>query len=883
MQNLLTNEQLLSDLQEAVDDGWILEQPDEILEFVINLREGEFEQLHDTGEKSVVRVYRNAKGFYLHSTGCTLSDYAEKIFFNLSDYDTGFDATDGFNFEAMEERKVERDKVRADKALTKLQRFTRIENAYVNGVKNIAHPYLTAKGFTPADINIEYSVIKADLFQSGKPLELLIYKLNDDAYQVITPAKINGSNKFIIIREEGAMKGSYAVVGDGVPEFIVEGLADAITANMALGRSVAVGINAGNIRVVAQELPELILIGDNDDAGRLSAKHSGLDAIFCPDHKDVDDFRQDKGITLVKRYLEREVARVEREREPTLGESNSCITLVSAPPGSGKSYSECQNICQRTGLTIYAVHNKKAMGQRDSRVSEIRELCESNSYELPVMRTINDTAHEDTITVQFNRAIDEYCAHENEDKNWVIFITHKALSLLNFENDALAEANLVIDEVPEAYSIHADKMTKQNLQDYLSYFEATAREYTSHYVVSLLELSSNGRTFYYSDENKDDLETKYCWKMIDQVLANRNHSNFLIIEKSTENQMVFCMNRPDENDNGYYLNVGNTPKINKCEMFNSSVFDCFANVRLLSDDVENSIFALLLKNTQGVEFDLQPLPSRHVGGIANRLDRIIGVTDKTFSKHKIEARPDLSNKIAAAVARECDLTESLWLLNNASRENGDATAWLEQEGYDVADLNPMTHGRNDLTRHNVIVMLYSLKPSPVEVALLEHLNISQAQITRWREHNVHMQNAFRGSLRNPGSDSTCTLVLPDKASVEYFLERVGGEWGVAERELVEAKVSYLEDAAVVADFENKKVGRKCSGDEPLTKTEKNTLSRWRKKFPDLNDFANAIGLSLKELVQFKVRQVAERHKAWHDSLVDAISFPDIVDDGGYSV
>tara|TARA_R110001583_G_scaffold76235_1_gene208915 strand:+ start:3745 stop:6396 length:2652 start_codon:yes stop_codon:yes gene_type:complete len=883
MRNLLTNEQLLNDLQETVDDGEIQEQADEILEAVMSLGEGSYEQLHDIEDNAVVRVYRSEAGFNLYSTACDLSDYAAKTHFNFADYESGFGEVEGFDYEALAERKVQREKVRADKAQTKLQRFLHIEKAYADGAKNVEHPYLTAKDLTPADINIEYSVINTDLFHSNKSFELLIYKLNDDAYQVITPVKINDTNKFIIIREEGAMRGSYAVVGDGVPEFTVEGLADAITTNMALGKAVAVGVSANNIKVIAQELPELILIGDNDEAGRNAAKSSGLDAIFCPgEHKDVDDFRQASGIRSVKSYLECKVNTIMIDREPLLGESGRQITLVSAPPGSGKSYLECQSICQRTGLTIYAVHNKKAMGQDDSRVSEIRMLCGENDYALPTIRTVNDSAHEDTIKVQFEKALNDYSADDSENKNWVVFITHKALSLLDFDQDVLLTASLVIDEVPEAYNIHAESVTRKNLQDYLDFFEVTSKECTNHYVVTLLSLSYAGRTFYYNKQNKSNLETRHFWSLIDQVLSNRNHSNFLIVDKAGR-ETVFCMNRQADNCLGYYLNVSETPKLYKCEMFDSSVFDNFRNVRLLSDDVENSLFVLLLKNTQGVRFEIERLPNRHTDGIAHRIDRIIGITDKVFSKHKIEARPDLSNNIAAGIARECDMTNSLWLLNNSSRENGDSTVWLEQQGHNVTDFNPMTHGRNDLTRHDVIVMLYSLKPSPVEVALLDHLGISQEQITRWREHNVHMQNAFRGSLRNPNGDATGTLVLPDKASVDYFLERIESEWGIDERNFIEAKVSYIDDEDVVADFENKPTGRKCFGDEPLTGSQKNRLSRWRKEFPELNAFAEVRTISFIDLLAMKKRKLSELYQAWNDSLVQVVERVKVVNDTGYTV
>ena len=853
---------LLEALQETVDDAWILEQADEILDIVQLLNEGEHEQLHDTDDNPVVRVYRHADGFNLHSTAFDIQGNDIQSYFRFSDYESGFDAVDGYDHKAASERREEIRTERLARQQAKqevaLERFLRIENAYIEGEKK-PHPYLLAKGLNPEDVCIEYRVVTTDLFIRNQPMELLIYRLSENAYQVITPFKIelNGKpqDKFNIIREEGALKGAFSIVGDGEPEFIVEGLADAISANIALDRPIAIGLNAGNIKHIAETNPELILIGDNDDAGKLSAKQSGLDALFCPTHKDIDDMRQDAGLEATRRFLEQEVARIEQDREPLLGNGQRHMTLVSAPPGTGKSYHECRRIIIGHGLTIYAVHNKQAMGQRDSRVTMIREICESDSLTLPTIRRVNDSESEDGIGVQFNRTIEEYRTDETEDKNWVVFITHKGLSMLQFDLEGLG-ATLVIDEVPDAYHIHHQKMTIDNLSTYLSYFHVDVRTYSTHYIVKLRELSQEGLRFRRNPTHKHNMETKLYWTLIDQVLQNENHTKFLYVERG-QGQQVWVY---DGNDVQGGLSLSDESKLYKCEVFDVSKLDTFDSIRLLSDDCEHSTLALLLERTQGVQMEIERLPSRHLGGIAHRIDRIIGITEQRFSKHKMDSRPDLSNHIARAISDECDLTNSLWLLNNSSRESGDAVEYLRDAGYMIDDCNPMTHGRNDLTRFNTVIMLYSLKPSPIEAALMECLGISAAEMTRWREHNVHMQNAFRCFLRNPEGERAGTLIFPDKASIDYFLERVDAEWN--EREALEEKVSYLTDGQVVAEFANRPAGRRQSGDEPLTGGERTKLAKWRRSMERLNDFAETVENGLKELASMTKGAVTPLYESW---------------------
>ncbi len=853
---------LLEALQETVDDAWILEQADEILDIVQSLNEGEHEQLHDTDDRPVVRVYRHADGFNLHSTAFDIQGNDIQSHFRFSDYESGFDTIEGYDHETASQR---RESIRAERLVRQqarqekaLERFLRIEKAYFEGEKK-PHPYLLAKGLNPEDVRIEYRVVTTDLFIRNQPMELLIYRLSENAYQVITPFKIelNGKpqDKFNIIREEGALKGAFAIVGGGEPEFIVEGLADAISANIALGRPVAIGLNAGNIKHIAETNPELILIGDNDDAGRLSAKQSGLDALFCPDHKDIDDMRQDVGIEATRRFLTREVERIEQDREPLLGNTQRSMTLVSAPPGTGKSYHECLRVVNSYGLTIYAVHNKQAMGQRDSRITMIREICESESLTLPTIRRVNDSESEEGIGAQLNRAIEEYRADENEDKNWVVFITHKGLSMLKFDLEGL-EAKLVVDEVPDAYRIHHQKMTVDNLRTYVNYFHVDVRTYSTHYIIKLRELSREGVQFRRDQSNKHNMETKLYWTLIDQVLQNENHTKFLYVEKGSERTISYW---DGDMDSGQ-LRISAEPKVHKCEVFDIAKLDSFESIRLLSDDCEHSTLTLLLERIQGVQMNIERLPSRHSEGISHRIERIIGITEQSFSKHKIESRPDLSNNIARAISDECDLSNSLWLLNNSSRESGDAVEYLRGAGYMIDDCNPMTHGRNDLMSFNTVVMLYSLKPSPIEAALMECLGISTAEITRWREHNVHMQNAFRCFLRSPEGERIGTLVFPDKASIDYFLDRVDAEWG--EREALEEKVSYLTDEQVVAEFTNRPAGRRQSGDEPLTGGERTKLAKWRRSMERLNDFAETIENGLKGLASMTKRAVTPLYESW---------------------
>ena len=111
----------------------------------------------------------------------------------------------------------------------------------------------------------------------------------------------------------------------------------------------------------------------------------------------------------------------------------------------------------------------------------------------------------DTITRQFNTVLEEYYADKSEDKNWVVFITHKGLSLLDFDHGLLSEASLIIDEVPDAFQNSYLTLTVDDLEQYLNYFDTSVREFDNYYIVTLDGFNQLGNSFFYTESSKISL------------------------------------------------------------------------------------------------------------------------------------------------------------------------------------------------------------------------------------------------------------------------------------------------------------------------------------------------------------------------------------------
>ena len=692
---------------------------------------------------------------------------------------------------------VERREAEAQK---RVEQFDAVQAAYESGCK-VEHGYLARKGINPADVHIDYRVAKTNLY--GQTTDWLLYRINDNAYQAIMPYKPeNGRDKRFVIRHTGALEEAYAVIGEGEPKFIVEGFADAISANMATGSAVAIASSASSVAKFAKVNPDLILLADNDDAGRKSAKESGLRAVYCKPHKDVDEFRQREGIEAL-------AAHIEQALSPIVYDSQVHITVVSGNPGSGKSYQECERVLLDDGLTVYAVHNIAAMSQQDgSRVKELEAIAEKEELDMPDVRRIS-SENEGTVRSQFHEVVKEY-----DGGHCVVFITHKALEMIDFSE---VKGRLVIDEAPIPYEASTVSMTGEdvgNVQRYLSYTESVSN---GRSLMKIEGLNQLGQDFIAERVNRTSYVTKALW-------ADLN-----TIEKSGST-VCFWLLPDDKGFSGLALSV--EYKVTKCRVLDANIFRPFEDVRLLSDDAENSLFVKVLANTQGVTYDLERLPTRY--DVVGKVQKIIGITRGKLSKYKLDIRPNLSNLIARELSAEVDMDKALWLLNNANREAGDAVAYLEDKGHEVAHFNPMTHGRNDLTEFETVIMCYSLKPSPEELAILGALGLNATDITRWREHNVHMQNMFRCSLRE-GKEAT--WVLPDGDSVDYAIERMKALTG---EDLTE-KVMYLDNPELITELASKPAGRGKLDGESLSGAERTKASKWRGTMPYLNEVAKDIG------------------------------------------
>ncbi|WP_122033033.1 BT4734/BF3469 family protein [Aliivibrio sp. EL58] len=494
------------------------------------------------------------------------------------------------------------------------------------------------------------------------------------------------------------------------------------------------------------------------------------------------------------------------------------IDVVSGLPSTGKTYEAIKRITDaQRGIFVYAVHDINTMGWHDgSRVKEIENYCTENDITCPdIVRIASSDQDGNKLDGIMKQAQD---AVSNLSDYSVIFITHKGLEYLDFgifQDLSDGGTHLIVDEVPSIFELRSESASLGNYNTLLSYLE-------------------------YKQEDDHIVASSLSDKGFDLLAAESDRNNDWYITKLRELTKLNIQSRFIYNKENCNLKTLSIIDIEKLLQFNS--------LTLMGDDAHNSILCLLLKDR--VDINVRRLTPRH-DKIAHRFNGIYYCTNLTYGTAKVNRHPEILQELSKDIFKvgviDHDIEQHLCLFNKQELEvdtfgtsyqnmfgaDGLYTLRGTTKDDDAGSKNLVygtanTHGKNNLQSFELVACLYSLKPSPIQNAYLLDRGLTQEQIYRWTEYNSHMQNAFRGWLRDPNSNSKGVLVLPDIASFNYFVDRIREEFGDSEADSIKAMGKCIDNPIVEDLFMPKKSGRKTkTGDEALTATQRSKLRKWR--------------------------------------------------------
>ena len=140
---------------------------------------------------------------------------------------------------------------------------------------------------SPANINQSYILSKKIRGAYGTKIDkydnlvVPVYDCNTHEIQSLQYISPNGQKRF---KTGAKTKDGYYQIGDGTPEFMVEGFATGASVYEATGKSVICAFSANNLVNLGKVFPYVTIVADNDESqtGERKAKESGLKYILIP-------------------------------------------------------------------------------------------------------------------------------------------------------------------------------------------------------------------------------------------------------------------------------------------------------------------------------------------------------------------------------------------------------------------------------------------------------------------------------------------------------------------------------------------------------------------------------------------------------------------------
>jgi hypothetical protein len=176
--------------------------------------------------------------------------------------------------------------------------------------------------------------------------------------------------------------------------------------------------------------------------------------------------------------------------------------------------------------------------------------------------------------------------------------------------------------------------------------------------------------------------------------------------------------------------------------------------------------------------------------------------------------PEMLEVVAKHINATADTTDHFWSCNVKTLTK----TKFRLNGYHV---NPRACGRNDLLELSQGSFIYSAKPRPEEVGVLDLFKITQAMVVRAREYEDILQMFGRCSIRDPDDERDIIFRVFSQDQAEIIAEHYRATEHTFKLRHVDLSLPG-QDGGVT--------GRpSLIGTRPLTDTERKAAQRWRNR------------------------------------------------------
>ena len=409
------------------------------------------------------------------------------------------------------------------------------------------------------------------------------------------------------------------------------------------------------------------------------------------------------------------------------------IYYVSSIAGGGKTYSA---VDYAAGLAKY---NKKVIFCQPTKElikKTVQDLC--NRF--PQIKCTAIYSLDDKTPV-----VPEIIAHiesaNNDEKGEVLFITHAALSRINFFQNK-KNWYLIYDEIPQVDWSQQFRLAEHK-EMFCDLFKAMPFVENSEYMQLVGENSK-------LDEITQNSRTDVFWEYLQQLTARLRSDDQLVLVK-IDSLKDFLEEKTND--------------VNIHSLLQPTFFDGFAETTIMGAGFTDSIMYKAWEKT--VDFivnpKIKPRYSQHNNG---NLVEIFYAHEAKWSKN---VRDKIINDKKVL---EHDLTRVNDLFKNESSIymcNLDNDLEIAQKLNNGTKLPNSPHGLNDFMNFDNVVVFSALNPSNAHFGFLEEIcNINSQETADAIYRQQVYQAVLRGSIRDQNSTTNKRVVVMDKISADWL-------------------------------------------------------------------------------------------------------------------
>lgn len=440
------------------------------------------------------------------------------------------------------------------------------------------------------------------------------------------------------------------------------------------------------------------------------------------------------------------------ESLPPKTSHNNCLRLVnsinicSGPCGSGKTYALCRFIKEQEDA-----HNHLIVMPSLLLATQVKKDLKDSGFGLVDLITSETIVVSTTVRSEIIKFLDS-CM----DSGHALLVAWQSYDdLPYFKNQS--HWKIYIDELPQVNSFYSVDISKnrQLITDFIELDQVINSE-----IASISIKDGCGNKLQQAHDSTDDGYNEF--RSLYRAVLSDNRDVFVLIEDW--NVVI----------NKYKSDI-KTGELTFIAMLNPREFK---NTTLLAANIENSLIYHWFKRYHKVNFtpNMSLVSNlrytQHDETVGNRVEIYYCIEERNYSKYyrdTVENDDITIGQQMDNIAVEFFNDEDFLYVVNIDYNNS-----VLNDSEQAHKLPVRSHGINHYQHFDAIYFNLALNFSPKQLQLLEALGFTRSDILIAITYETIYQCIMRTSLRNPDSNRTVRIIVPDDSTALYMSDLLGG-------------------------------------------------------------------------------------------------------------